>query len=337
MEQASDDGRRIEVIAADGIGYGSVLRPGFQWLLLLLGLMIGLSLPAGAKPVRPAPELKVRIEPPDEVEVGQPAVLTLGVRLPKAMAASIEWPRLQVQDAVTMADGEFAARAERIRGADYQGWQRRYLIHPLKAGRLEVGPERVLVHPVAKPGASGPAIALPLPPLSFQARLPAGAEDHGYFLPARRATLAQSFDRSLEGLEAGSTLKRTVTLAVEGVPARLLPALSVAAVDGASAALLPPVLADRSDETMESRRVETVAYVFDRAGDFRLPPVRVYWWDLNARCMREAVVAEQAVHVDPGPAERRETSRRQLIAGALALFGLVVLSETILFARRSKV
>jgi hypothetical protein len=301
-----------------------------QLCFAAMGLAIGLSALAASKAV---PVLRARIEPHNEMLVGQPVTLEVDVLLPKSLAASVEWPKLPIPDTVAIViQGDPMTLAEGINGVAYQGWRRHYLIRPLKAGRFEVGRAQVVVNSARKP------LALDLPALEFTARLPAGAADHGYFLPAYRVTLEQSFDRSPAGLETGGALTRTITLIAEGTPVQLLPILRPAPVDGASVSSHPPVSSSLSGPIFGSRGLQTGTYVFRHAGNYNLPAVRIYWWDLSVQRMREAVLPEQPVTVVQNAAEKHETWRQELIIGAFLLFVLVAFGEFIYFGltRRSK-
>jgi hypothetical protein len=266
--------------------------------------LVVLSAVAVAAAEDAGPLVRARVEPAGSVMVGEPVRLVVDVLTPTWFLAPPQFPTLEVPDAIVLFQERGLNLNESIAGTSYSGLQREYIVIPMRAGRFEIPPFEVsVVYAVdTKPSEPTPVSTRSL---SFEATIPSGAEGLAHFVSASRLDIRQSLDPQPKDLVVGGALRRTITIDAEGAFGMMLPPLPVPVIDGLSVYPDPPQVADRSGERGQARtarRVESVAYRLDRAGDYELPAVAIAWWDTGAKRMRKSTVAAIAFSVAPAPA-----------------------------------
>lgn len=269
-------------------------------------LLVASAAPTGAQ--EPGPVVRARVEPPDEVMVGEPARVVVDVLTPTWFLAPPQFPTLDVPGALVVFEEHGVNLNESIEGTSYSGLQRDYLVYPMREGPFTIPPfEVTVVYAVeAKPS---PPTPLPTKPLSFEATVPAAARGLGYFVSARRLDLRQALDPQPKGLAVGGALRRTVTITAEEAFGMMLPPVSTPAIAGLSVYPDPPRVEDRGGERGQARvgrRVESITCRLEREGDYELPAIQIAWWDLGAKQMRKARLPAVAFSVAPAPARADE-------------------------------
>ena len=266
------------------------MKIGWRSLALLLAAL-ALDAQAGA------PIVRTRIAP-TAVTIGQPVTLTIDVLVPTWFGGAIEYPpALAIPDAVAKLSDERAVNLnERIDGESYAGMSKTYVIVPQKAGAFAV-PAIALRVPYAVDGKTAPQ--------KFDARLPPGAEDLGYFISTRSYRLTQQVVPALKDLKVGDAVTRTITQRATDLAPMFLPALRFDPIDGLELYPAEPVLAEQGGQRGApgvATRIDGVTYVLAKPGRYRLPGVTVGWFDPGQAAMRRAEVPELAFEVAASPA-----------------------------------
>ncbi|MEM7434790.1 MAG: hypothetical protein AAF436_06525 [Myxococcota bacterium] len=150
--------------------------------------------------------------------------------------------------------------------------KRRYLLFPQRVGSIEVPP--IEVSWVSRDGSRSRVRA---EPVSFQAKLPAGAGSAPYVV-ATALSLSETIDGDLDRFRVGDSATRTVTVEATGTDGMMLPALDL----GAPSHLTDyPTQADLGTTVVRGRydahRADATTFVAESFGWTRLPEVRVRW------------------------------------------------------------
>jgi hypothetical protein len=275
-------------------------------MILLLTLLLWL-LPCHALADEGAKWMvRAYLEPAGEVVVGQPVKLVVDVLVTTWFAGAPQFPAFDVQGAlVTLSDEQPAHLTEDINGEKWFGISRIYRITPMEPREYTIPRVQVLVHPglVEKP------VRLWTPLRKLHARVPPGAKGMAQFFAATQLDMAQTFDRPLQKLRAGDAFTRTVTLTAKGTQGMFLPPLSFEGVDGLTIYLKAPVVENLSQDRqgfVAGRRTESVTYMIQRAGQYRLPGMTVQWWDSVGKKIREGIVPPVTFDVAATPGYRPE-------------------------------
>ncbi len=248
------------------------------------------------------PIARARTEPESgRVTVGQPITLTVEVLVPSFFRGAPKFPPVDVRGALTIFEDRGVNFTESIDGETWAGQSRRYVVYPQHAGRFEI--ESIPVEVVYQ-GADGPRSASPSP-VRFEAVLPPGAEGLSYFIATTKLELTRALDPLPDTLKVGDAFTATTTVTVHDALSMVLPPHSPEPIRGLAVYPDPPIVRDAGGERGEAivgTRIETVTWVAEEPGEYRLPPAELTWWDVAAERARKALAPAVEFVVVAAPA-----------------------------------
>jgi hypothetical protein len=235
------------------------------------------------------PLVRVRFEESGEVWVGQAVAFNVEVIVPTWFTGAPRFPELEVQNAVTLSPEAATNFVVQSAGKTFSAQARRYLIFPQAKGKYTVPSVKVEVTYALPDGKPSAPASLSSSPLTFEARVPAGAEGAKYFLTTDSFQISQSLDRKAEGLKVGDSITRTVSMTAENTVGMTLPPLSFEAPDGIRLYTGPPKVSEKAERgKVEAARIETVTYVLEKEGSYKLPEIVILWWNPQTKRMNRA-------------------------------------------------
>ncbi len=237
------------------------------------------------------PQVRVRTEGGGQVWVGQAVPLNVEVIVPSWFTGAPRFPDLEVPNAVTLSPEAAVNFVVQSAGKTFAAQGRRYLIIPQVGGKYKVPCAKVEVTYAIPDGKPSPPAYLGSPPLIFEARVPAGAEGAKYFLTTTNFHIDQSLDRELKGLKIGESIMRTVNMTAEDTVGMMVPPLSFEAPDGIRVYPGMPKISEKAERgKIEAARTETVNYVLEKEGSYKLPEIEILWWDPQTKKMSKALL-----------------------------------------------
>lgn len=257
---------------------------------------------AQTQPVRPV--VRASLDPPGPVAVGQPVSMAVDILVPTFFMQPPALPAIEVPNALATLEDGAVNMNDRVDGEVWSGIRRVYRIVPQAQGLVSIPAVPVVVH-YAIGGRLSDPFTVPTPPLSFTARIPAGAEGLDYFFAARDLRLTERFDRRPSTLKVGDAFTRTMTLEAPDVPALSLPPVPLSAPDGVSMRADPPSVSTVRGERGAPDRassVERATYTATRAGHYVLPEVTVRYWNPAASRVDSVGLPAISFDVAAGPA-----------------------------------
>jgi hypothetical protein len=273
-------------------------RTGFLLLLVML------AAPAGASTLQQLmAEDKLRLtswlSPPESIVIGQEVRLIIEVSTPRWFAGGTRIVLPEVADAVVLRRNEFATNISRREGATtwvVQQWQLE--LYPQQPGRYRV-PEIDLGLAVNDADHGIVRGALATTSLEFVAVVPDILAGVDTWVATPTFSVEQVFDRELTALQPGDALTQTITLRASRVSAMMLPAPGHTELPGLAAYAALPELENRSNrgEATAIRR-QTVTYVVERPGQYRLRGESFHWWNTESGKLELATLP--AVTLDAG-------------------------------------
>ena len=314
--------------------------------LLLVMVWLGAASFALAVPALadPAPQTMVRahLEPAGPVVAGSEVKLVVDLLTTTWFTEAPNWPLFTVADAiVSLPDEEAVNLSEDINGLRWFGVSRAYRIAPQAGKTYEIAPFAITVYP----GGMNAPVQVMTPALKLVATLPPGAEGMATFFATSRLTATQKIEPTHDRLRVGDAVTRTITQSAAGTESMLIPPVNLGEVEGLKRYAKPPgtrnIVQDRVG-LVAGERTDTVTYIADHSGRFRLPPVTIEWWNTTAR-KKETIVlpgvtfSAAAAHEKPlfeipvealgqgFPHRIIVIHSRQLIVGCALALGLVVL------------
>jgi hypothetical protein len=254
-------------------------------LLILMWLMSGSAVAQGV------PQLLVRahIEPAGTVVAGTEVKLIVDCLTTTWFTEAPNWPLFTVPGAIVNLPDEQADNLhEVINGVSWYGVSRAYRVVPQTAGAFEIPSFPITVYPG---GTNSPA-TVTTPALRIVATVPAGAEGMSVFFPTQKLSAMQTTEPSPDDLKVGGALTRTITQTAAGTESMLIPPINFGDVDGLKRYPKPSgtknIMQDRAG-LVAGERTDTVTYVINRSGRFKLPPVTIEWWNTVTQ-RREKIV-----------------------------------------------
>jgi hypothetical protein len=122
--------------------------------------------------------------------------------------------------------------------------------------------------------------------------LPPGAQDMRVFFPAPKLTVTQKIEPSKPQLRVGDSITRTITQSAAGTESMLIPPAQLGEVGGLKRYAKPSTTRDIVQDRLglvAGERTDSVTYIADHNGRFKLPPVTIEWWNTKTQ-KKETIV-----------------------------------------------
>ncbi len=219
-------------------------------------------------------------------------------------------------DVVIEPLGDVRQYQTRIADRRYLVLEKRLALFPQQSGRLDIGP---LLAEVRLPSRKsfdpfqrgGKIHSLRSQPVSIEVEPIPADYRASYWLPATRLELRESWQGDPDDIVAGEPLTRSLTLIAQGLTAAQLPELPLAAIDGVKQYPDQPELNNgRTHDGITGRRVQKVALIPGAAGRYRVPEIRLPWWNLQTGQVEYATVPGRELIVKPAAAAETPTPER---------------------------
>jgi hypothetical protein len=257
----------------------------------------------------PQTMVRAHLEPSGPVVAGTEVRLVVDALTTTWFTAAPDWPLFTVPDAIVALPDEQAVNlSETIGGVRWFGVSRAYRIVPRAAKTFDIAPFELTVFPGG--GADVP-VKLKTPSLKLTATLPPGAEGMSSFFPLTKLTATQKIEPAQTRFKVGDTITRTITQTASGTESMLIPPVGFADIEGLRRYPKTPqtrnIVQDRAG-LLAGERTDSTAYVVNRSGHYRLPPVTIEWWNEQTRNHR-AAGGEPVGHAREGEAALRDSRR----------------------------
>lgn len=277
-----------------------------RYRLLLIGLL-GASLQAGAAapPAQPPIFIEVQAEPQNPYVQSQVLYTVRVLYTLTLLEGSLEAPALPQAEVERLGeDGAY----ETVRdGRNYRVIERRYALFPQTSGVLTIPSVQLHGRIRADAGAHLGAVSEQIRPIQLSSepvilevrpRPPgyAGA----YWLPSTGLSLQESWPEQPAVWRVGEPVAWVMTLVAQGLDAAQLPDLSLPENDAVRLYPDRPVAQNRiTGQGVVGYREQRLALIPLRAGELRLPEVRLSWWDTTHDREQTATLPARAVTVLP--------------------------------------
>lgn len=266
-----------------------------------------LTVSVGAAPELPGGDQQVLFE----AEVDKPSVYVQGQVL----------LTLRVQQAINLdarsiseleVDNAFVKPLEQksfqrtVGGRPWLVHEIRYAIFPEQSGTLEI-PTQTFSARESLPRRSlfdrgqGKLIRRSTEPLRIEVlprpeNYPGGAT----WLPARDLQIEEQWSTPPEQLRAGQSTTRTVRITGTGLQGAQLPPTLFPSSPGLKYYPDQPQITETEISSgLVGQRVDSAALVPTQGGDYRIPEIRIRWWDTESGELREAFLPARDIHVAP--------------------------------------
>lgn len=233
-----------------------------------------------------------------QIVLGQQTRLFVEILTDTWFSHAPRYPELKLPGAITLLPEQMGTNfTELIDGVTYAGQRRSYVIFPQRTGQLQIPPLEIRLG-VSQEGQDGTPFVATTRAIDLRVIARVGAEDRDELLTTTRLVVSDTWDRSLDDLEAGDAITRTVRLQGDQTLGMLLPEITFEVPTGIAVYSDQPRIADRVNRGQyRGERTQTVTYVLQRSGSFELPAIELSWWDPRLGQLNSETLAGQTLEV----------------------------------------
>ena len=288
--------------------------------LLVIGIMSG-DYALGAEAII----LRAAVTPED-AWVGQKIVLHVDVLAKDGWAQLHKVDDAQISGAYLLRlETQGTRLSETIDGNSYTGQRYEFMLFAQRDGRLTIPPVPVDVEIKTWGADGGDRIErMMLPDVEFVARIPPGADGLYGLVSTSEFSVDQDWSTQTDSPMVGDAIKRTISLHASDVSGMAFAPMRFKRIENIGIYPAEPTVADKfARGDLTGTRVETVTYVFERAGDFEIPDVEFNWWDIDAGQLKQLVLPGMSVQVtgeavvELAPVETQRQKNTGLLRSAL--------------------
>lgn len=221
--------------------------------------------------------------------------------------ATLSDPVVENGGAVIEKLGEDRGYDTQVMGRQYEVVERSFAVYPQSSGTITIQPVQFQGRAGRMPfslmdpfGPQPQTLVRQSAPVTIEvAPVPAGSSG-GHWLPARQLHFSDAWSKDPPKFRVGEPITRTLTLTANGLTAGQLPEIPAWVPDGFKSYPDQPVLRDaRSPAGILGTREEKTALIPSRAGNFKLPEIRMQWWDTTTGKLEQAVLPPRRINVLP--------------------------------------
>jgi hypothetical protein len=199
-----------------------------------------------------------------------------------------------------------------IKGVRYGVFERTYAIFPQASGTLTLPPMQFSADiPTQRNNgffdpfsARSKRLRLKGDPATINVLPKPGNYQGEDWLPANNVAIIESWSSSPLQLEVGKSVTRTIAVTANGLLSAQLPEIGSNAPEGIQVYPDQPELDDKENSSgVIGKRIESIAIIPTRAGEFTLPAVDITWWDVEENRQRIASLPAKTIKVVGGTSQ----------------------------------
>ena len=238
--------------------------------------------------------IKVWLDPSEEIIATQQINLNIEVSTHRWFLGGTRMGRLEIDDAIVLRRDSFAVNSSRRQKGEnwaVQLWT--ITLYPQRGGEFKVPsiPVTVTVSGENNQPIKGEIYT---DELTFSALEPTEIKDKKDWLATTLFEVEDQFDKDITNLKEGDATQRTIRFKAEDMAAMMLPKLSFEKINGVGVYPKPSEIEDTVNRgEYLAERTETINYVIEQSGEYRLPALTFYWWDLNAQQVQTVEIPER--------------------------------------------
>ncbi len=187
----------------------------------------------------------------------------------------------------------------RIDGKSFTTHRKNLELFALRPGSYEIPSVKVRAT-VANPGKKPEAVSLDSPVVSVTVVTPPGVAVSGPLIATTRLELKERWEPEPCPAKVGDAFVRHIRIEADDVMAMVFPEVPLERIGGVRVYREPPEVRDTTNRgSLTGYREETLTYVFEKPGTFKLQNMSLEWWNLKSNELkREAILGPEFI-VEP--------------------------------------
>ena len=232
----------------------------------------------------------------DSAYVGVPIVYSIKLYY-AVQLANVSMANLDIKNAQIQPAGKESRYSTNIKGNNYQVIEQKFLITPTNAGTLTFPPVRISGSMMEDDPNNFLPIVTPRPfnifskPINLKVfGVPNNVAPNNW-LPAKGLELSDNWSVSNDILKVGQPITRTISLQAKGIPYTSIPEMIFPVPNNVNA--YPDKTANENvvnGEELIAKKTYKIAYVPTSAGKIDFPEIKVKWWDISSKSLKEAIL-----------------------------------------------
>ncbi|WP_114327351.1 BatD family protein [Candidatus Colwellia aromaticivorans] len=238
--------------------------------------------------------IETQIQNQKQQIVGQPLIFTVEVSTNRWFNKGTQLKTFELTDTVILANSEITINStKKINGRTWSSQTREITLYPTRSGEYILPSIDVLISVnTENNGVVEGIIATTEQP--FTISLPEALVSLESFLVSTKVslTIEGSLDKE-HSYEIGEAITQTITINATNTPAMMIPPLATQELTGISIYQKPAQVFDKANRgELLGTRIETITYIFEQAGDYKIPQQIIYWWNTSNNKLEEIIIPE---------------------------------------------
>ena len=258
--------------------------------IILAGLLLPTSVLAQDNELKAA--IAISIEKTQEVWAGQQITLNLDLKTTGLSFSNSHFNLPEVNGAFLMqTDTTTIKLTEKIDNRDWQIVRYPLALYPQKAGQIEIPSIDVRFTTSAGFGKTGENFEFQTRALEIEVKLPPGVNPGDMVITTSSFELHHNWQPAEGTAKTGDAITLTVNRRAEDISAMLLPPLPVFRTDGLATYPQAPEVEDKTDRgDLSGERVDSITWVVENPGQYKIPGIRFQWWDPVSSELKEQII-----------------------------------------------
>ena len=253
--------------------------------------------PSKKKPAKAARDFYIEATAtPKNPYVQQEVKFTFRVFMGKRISGNISPPKLN-GNAIIEPLGKAKEYQKKKAGKAYQVYEHSYMIYPQKSGQMSILPlvlKGSYVQNRRKHSVNSKSSKIQL-----NVRAVPAAFTGGYWLPAEKLDLSQSWSGDLSEWRRGEARTRTVHMRAKGLLANQLPEITLPKIDDFNS-YANQRIAKRNKTHSQGfigEHTQEIVVIPANSGDYILSGIKVPWWNIKTDQMEYATLDDMQIHI----------------------------------------
>ncbi|GAG55174.1 unnamed protein product, partial [marine sediment metagenome] len=213
------------------------------------------------------------------------------------------------KNAVVKQLGQDQTYQTKIKGKEYQVFQRTFAVFPEKSGDIKLSAavfRGQVADKSANPAYAGfhtlnsKPIQLIAPAVSVNVKPVPKNIDDKWWLPSTNVTLTEKWSIQQNQVAEGSPITRTVTLTAARLMASQLPPLNTNDTEDYNSYGGQPIFENNLIKGhLVAKRIEKFVYIPTKKSTMTIPAMKVKWWNVKTHQLETAIIPEKTFNIIP--------------------------------------
>ncbi|MCU4175910.1 hypothetical protein [Carboxylicivirga sp. N1Y90] len=210
----------------------------------------------------------------------QPLKVTVTVFTATWFTQPLQIENLQVDGAFVQSFKQTQSAIKYVGKKKFAALEFYYIVFPYRDGELEFPALNIITETPAVGDFKGKQVKLTTKALKINVKPIPKDADAEHWLVASNARISGKWNQSINSLQVGDVLKRSITISANGTLPSFIDEPQIDDVPfGNIYRSEPKYFDDRDNKSVNGRRIDTYSYLLEKKGAFTIPEVELTWYN----------------------------------------------------------